>query len=818
MLSFRKYCLVEFWVFWMLIAGMMMGCEEELPDVKIPQFRNPQDVTLVCYDDVLGPLPIDSCKNSERTDAEIYAFVTQTEYGEVAVVNLEDYKIVDQEERIPFNSFVPVGGSPQDIIASSDGSKVYTANFETRDISVVDVTSAIRGVKNEETGIYSNRLSPAKSIDVVYPAVQIVVVEDVAGASSGTSAIQDKFAFVTQPTVGRVAVVNLETYTVQSETGDFEVPPGVLAYLRLDDGTLGGEQDNRPGGVDPYSMVASKRIASLYVGGRSGGVNKNDGSYVVEIQREILVDRAKRSYEENRQALPLDPSEMIIRRMELQEFTVRDMSIEPELERWMYIVENERGGVVVLDLESGELLDINSWDIAAKDSYSLELPGIAQKVKLARFGETVPTNEEPGPSTFNGTIAVVSTTQASIFIVDVAIDDSIAADVTDFEFYPHSLRSSTAWFETADNDGVRVLSYPEVAGDVELWGDEDLLQHEDSPFVALVEDTGDNSRDMVGRCGEDPTGYRVVQTDDTQNVYFRCDRRISTTERWYLVYQGQVGISGDATLENTDMAGTAVMVDRDKNFCASGLLGPAGADIWGAYPQGGRDMDAIGGTVANAGQFERFRGYPGDIIEITSEPVPFIPNTDCSIYKKKEIKKWYQVDEIIGNDEIRIKAIEPFEDDSSEYAPLPTEECFGQAFTYTVRARNSWVLKGSTTHVLSEGMMLNGNCVPWTEKLNDGRNSSRVFEGADFENKYLKFRFTPQFDLGRDVTKDSFDNLRFEFVAQNGFTPMRSIVGSDITDIEIAPNNNVVIIDQFSNGMVLFDLIDEFSQIDKPIN
>ena len=129
---------------WPLAVSIALcACEENPPDTVIPQFDRAQDVALVCYDPTVSEgdtsglksfLPLECCKNegygvdgycdSPRPYAIVLAFVTQTTYGEVAVVDLSSLTIIDQDEQIPLNSFVPVGGQPNDIAASWDGTMV----------------------------------------------------------------------------------------------------------------------------------------------------------------------------------------------------------------------------------------------------------------------------------------------------------------------------------------------------------------------------------------------------------------------------------------------------------------------------------------------------------------------------------------------------------------------------------------------------------------------------------------------------------------------------------------------------------------------
>ena len=814
------------------VCGLAISaCEEEIDDADIAQFNQPQDVALVCFDNKKQlSLPIDSCRNSERTDAEVYAFVTQTQYGEVAVVNLEDYKIIDQEKRIPFNSFVPVGGQPQDIAASADGTKIYTANFGTRDISVIDVKTAIEGSQRSAQEGPLTLGEMARTVNLDYAPIRILIASEVSGAESQNSTMQGNFAFVAQPTVGRVAVVCLSEYEYTDATGNtYTIPEGVVGWVRLDDSTLNPDSDvvdERPEGISPIAMVASKKTSSLYVGAQNGGVD-GGGGYVAEIQREIFVDRAIRAFVQNGQASALAAEEVMVRRMDTDVFTVRDMSIEPELERWMYIVERELGGVIVLDLQTGELVEVNSWDWSnSNQPYSIEVPGIARKVQMVRFSESLASDEYPGPATFNGTFALVSTTHRAIYVVDVAVDDDLAAEVQQYTSYPHTLRSGNDWY---DDDGK--LIYPEVPSDPQLRGDDDSL-NSDNPFQELTNltEAAVAANPAVDPCVNNPEGFRMVQVDDGANVYFRCDRRLSSQESWTLTYEGEIGISGAGIWDDSlSVPGESIVLhDEYKRYCESGLLGPAGPYVWDIYPEN-----------QSAGVYEKFRNYRGDLLEVTSEPSPFNPATNCSMYENDDLKKLYQITEVIDEQTIRIQPIDVApEVYRTLYAPLPTKECFSQVVSYRIRANDSWVLSGSQTRVQREGSMENGHCVPWEQRDSKPWKTSRVFESTNvecvqpeegdkavcdkvedliFENQFLRFRLGTIDDDLNGKSKASYDKLSFSFVSINGYTPMSAPLGADITDIDVAPNNDLVIVDQSRQGMLLFDLIDAFEPVNDDI-
>ena len=913
-----------FSILFVVFALCGAGCEEDIDDADIPQFNHPQNVVLTCFDYEAGPLPIESCRDSGRTDEEIFAFVTQTEFGEVAVVNLEEGDILDQEPSIPFNSFVGVGGQPQDITASTDGRYVYTANFGTRDISVVDVSAAIWGTvkkSNEtESGVKRTRqMLAAESIYVTHAPSQIVIAADVGEAPVKENSTQDRFAFITQPTVGRVAVVNLVEYVADDGNGgERVVPRGVIGWLRLDAATLSGRvtEDNRPEGIAPISMVASDQISSLFVAGFQG-VGKGEGSYIAEIQRDIFIERATRTYEETGEAQALEPREIIIRRMNLDKYTVRDMSIEPELERWMYIVEKEDGGVIVLDLQSGQLINVNTWDVTRDESYSIDVPGIAWRVKMVRFSETLKEGDLPDPFTFNGTFAVVSTTQASFYVIDVAVDDEFANLVEQYTAYPHTLRSGTPWYN--DDDDEQEMIYPELIGEPQLFGDDEELSH-DNPFVSMLDtdsetssetssDTADTEHlldsethseefetdtDTIADTGtiadtdtiadtetssgmatdsgtevgadadnatgdagddvdvtgdienanntdtdpcivlDDPYAFRMWEKDDDYNVYFRCDRRHTARDTWRLTYQDSVGISGKGIWDKSQSTGNSIVLhDKNKDFCNSGLLGPdsLNADgvgtLWGAYPEEG-----------TAEHYERFRGYPGDILEVTSLPTPFPGNPDspiypdCSIYENDDLRKWYLITEVIDAKTIRIEALtdanhhvegldeEQYPNGWDKWAPLPTARCFSEVVNYRILANSSWVLRGEMSGLPVQGSMRDGHCVPWEEDEEKSHHwkSGRVFEGHDFENGYLKFHFDEISDVGRDKVKESYEQLYFGFSSINAYTPMFYNIGASITDIEIAPNNDIILIEQSEAGMIIFDMLNEFESTEDPIN
>ncbi len=763
------------YILWFLAVSIALcACEENPPDIVIPQFDRAQDVALVCYDptvpegDTTGLksfLPLECCKNegygqegycdSPRPYAIVLAFVTQTTYGEVAVVDLNALTIIDQDERIPLNSFVPVGGQPNDIAASWDGTMVYTANYETEDLSAINTAQA-----------FGPTMIPATSINVGGSAARLVIAR--------TESLRDRYAFVTQPSLGRLAVVELPF-----ENGS---QGRLLGYLRL--GTYTGIQhappDTSAAGIVPWAITASDVTPSIYVGGK-------EGRYIIELDSEILVNEALALETPG----PLGDGS-IIRRLELEEFTTRDMVIEPELERWLYAVENEQGGVVVIDLVTGDILPVSEDNPFATNAFSLDVPGRARAINMIHLNEEGPVD----PFTFSGTFGIVSTTMASIFVIDVEDRNALAAG---YGTVNHSIRTSMDWWCEDEEDDPAECPIPRLLDEPVVEIDEATVSGDNSLFFEIpdagVADAGDPC-DL----GADFKGI-----DDETSEYgirFSCDNRRSSNEPWRIKWEGEIGLSGVGVLyweESEEHESGLVMVDESKDFCASGMLG---SDIENVF-------DGIDGLI----------GYDGDLLEITSEPNP-PEGIDCSQFEDADLT--YRVIEILDSNKILIDGI---------MSPLPTQDCFGQVFSYKIRANDHWVLEGGSTGHLYHGSMdpVTGQCVPYvdddSEELARWRNQ-RVYDGEEFYNYYMKFTLrNPKKDPDDDTENPELvfdpkanESMQITFETINGFSEMAYVLGNDITDIEISPDMDLVLIDQAAEGLILFDLIDSFDIVGLPVN
>lgn len=777
------------------IAGL--GCDETTPDNDIAQFNRPQDAALVCYHAELGPLPLGCCENQgggvdgycdvPNPEAVLLAFVTQTTFGEVAVVDLDEGEIIDQDTRIPLNSFIPVGGQPTDIAASFDGTRVYTANFETEDVSVVDVAEA-----------FGPTMVPARAIDLGGPGGRLAVAR--------APSIRDRYLFVTQPTLGRLAVVEIEEYGAAGADGGAEGDAGagaegpagrLLGYLRLDaaTGLPHAPADESPDGIMPWAIAASGLTPSLYVGGERGGC-------ILEIDSEILVSKAL----ELDAPGPLDES-AVVRRIDLGDFTTRAIALEPDLERWIYAVENELGGVIVVDLTQPDpgdaLLPVNEDNPIAEDLYSIDVPGRARAVALVRLAE----DENPLPVTFNGTFGIVTTSEASMYVIDAEDRNPIWGEPGE----RHSLRASAYWCtEATAGDAGAGDDYCVVPGVDEppvLRGDGTELSDAVVETIAQFEQPDGG---YAGECAAD--GGVAFRPDDDWGIRLRCDYRITGNETWTLTWEGELGVSGTGVAEYADPASTGdalVVRDQSKRFCTAGVLG-------------GDDGTAIGFTdlydgfpALETGSPGFPDGYPGDVLEITSEPTPR-EGAACDAFVAEGVRLRYRVREMLDEDVLVIVQLP-----GADAVPLPDADCFGQAFTYTIRAYGHWVLTGSKTGYARYGVLdgTTGQCLPHDgtgdSEERAAESAQRVFEGTPFENRYVAFQVGAGSVPG---AKDEYEALTYAFVTSDGFSPMGAVLGSDLTDIEPTPDDLLVLIDRAGEGLILFDLTGTFGMDGSSIN
>jgi hypothetical protein len=128
-------------------AAILFACSQTPTSVPIRTFERAQKVDVLCLR-VFGPtspdpLPPEACApvppdvtTGGSLDNQLFALVTQTSRGEVAVVDLSAGSLVDQSHAVPGVNFLSVGALPTDIASTPDGRMAFVAAAEPNKFAV----------------------------------------------------------------------------------------------------------------------------------------------------------------------------------------------------------------------------------------------------------------------------------------------------------------------------------------------------------------------------------------------------------------------------------------------------------------------------------------------------------------------------------------------------------------------------------------------------------------------------------------------------------------------------------------------------------
>src|SRR5262245_39745458 len=107
------------------LAVVAAGCNQQETTVVLRSLETSGDVSFVCLSPDREPRHIDECDNGIGPNGDqLYALVTQTRRGEVAVLRpfgIGRGTVVDVEPTVPGYGFLPVGGQPIDIVSTPGG-------------------------------------------------------------------------------------------------------------------------------------------------------------------------------------------------------------------------------------------------------------------------------------------------------------------------------------------------------------------------------------------------------------------------------------------------------------------------------------------------------------------------------------------------------------------------------------------------------------------------------------------------------------------------------------------------------------------------
>lgn len=120
-----------------LLAAASYGCSEQPITVPVRSLEQSGDVAFMCmqWDDKQNPgRPMQDCASDvgslEDDSGRLFALVTQTTRGEVALIDVTNEDVVDLNGTKPGFNFLPTGGNPVDIVATPGGTAAFVGSAE----------------------------------------------------------------------------------------------------------------------------------------------------------------------------------------------------------------------------------------------------------------------------------------------------------------------------------------------------------------------------------------------------------------------------------------------------------------------------------------------------------------------------------------------------------------------------------------------------------------------------------------------------------------------------------------------------------------
>jgi len=132
-----------------IAAAVLVACSQTPTSVPIRTFERAQKVDVICLrvfgenapealkQEECAPVPPDV--NGGNLQNQLFALVTQTRRGEIAVVDLSAGTIIDQSQAVPGLNFLPVGALPTDIATTPDGRMAFVASAEATKYAIYGI-------------------------------------------------------------------------------------------------------------------------------------------------------------------------------------------------------------------------------------------------------------------------------------------------------------------------------------------------------------------------------------------------------------------------------------------------------------------------------------------------------------------------------------------------------------------------------------------------------------------------------------------------------------------------------------------------------
>lgn len=139
------------------VAIVAASCQSPPTPVPLRTFERPQKVASVCLavNDAMGnqlplpiPEPLNACPpvpvggNGATMANHLFALVTQQTRGQLAVVDLTQGRVVDEDRSTPGNNFIPVGADPTDVAVSPDAALAFVASAAPNALAIYGIDSS----------------------------------------------------------------------------------------------------------------------------------------------------------------------------------------------------------------------------------------------------------------------------------------------------------------------------------------------------------------------------------------------------------------------------------------------------------------------------------------------------------------------------------------------------------------------------------------------------------------------------------------------------------------------------------------------------
>lgn len=140
------------------LGASASSCATTPPNVPVRTFERAQKVDVVClrvnqadgtpldFADIRALpqgecAPVPALANGAALPNHLYATVTQTTRGELAVVDLTAGGVVDEDRSTPGINFIPVGVNPTDVVTASDAQMVFVSSADPNHMAIYGIPS-----------------------------------------------------------------------------------------------------------------------------------------------------------------------------------------------------------------------------------------------------------------------------------------------------------------------------------------------------------------------------------------------------------------------------------------------------------------------------------------------------------------------------------------------------------------------------------------------------------------------------------------------------------------------------------------------------